>query len=98
MGSSMRSIVRGSARNVTRSIMWSIMRSITRNTARSVNSQYRAEDKLTGGIVKHDAKLGHQNLQKLCLSRDFDVCTFYWSSRGVPEFIKRVSMLPGHPS
>ena len=39
-------------------------------------------EKLTGQLVKHDAKLAHQNSQKLRLSRDIIVFTKRLSSGG----------------
>ena len=70
---------------VTHRIMRNITYSITRSFTHSFNSQYRAQEKLTGEIgeigeiVKHDALLAQQNLQKLCLIRDIDVITVCWA-------------------
>ena len=59
-----------------------IMRNIMRGFARSIKPQHRAHEKLTGEIVKHDAKFAHQNSQKLPLSRDIEIC-FSSGGRGV---------------
>ena len=63
--------------SVTRSMICKIMRSITHGTTRSfahsINSHHRAQQKLTREIAKHDAKIAHQNLQRLGLSRGIDV-------------------------
>ena len=53
--------------SVTRRIMCNITRSITHSFTRSFKSQHGAQEKLTGEIV--NAKLAHQNLHNLCLSR-----------------------------
>lgn len=58
--------------SVTR-IMCKITRCITHSFTHSLNPTLRAQEKSNGEIVKHDAKLDHQGLQKLCLSRDTDV-------------------------
>ena len=58
--------------------------------ARSIKPQHRALTKLIGQIVKHDAKLAHQNSQKLRVSTDSDVLTICFSAGGsggvVPGF------------
>ena len=59
-----------------------IMRNITHSFACRIEPQHRACEKLTGEIVKHDAKLAHQNSQKLHFSRDIDVFTICFSPGG----------------
>ena len=57
--------------------------------AKHQNTMHRPQEKLTGEIAKHDAKLVHQNLLKLRLRRDIDVFTLCFSCAvaEVSEFI-----------
>ena len=48
---------------------------VTRSFARNIKPQHHALKKLTGEIVKPDAKLAHQISQKLRLSRGIGVFT-----------------------
>ena len=52
----MRSTISGVMRDIMRSIMRNIPSSITLSFRHSINSQHRAEEKLTGEISTHRAK------------------------------------------
>ena len=79
----MRSVMRCVARNVMRHRAQH-HRNITHSFARNTNPQHHAREKLTGEIVKHDAKLAHQNLR---LSRGTDVFTISSGGRGVSVYL-----------
>ena len=73
--------------------------SINISMTHNINSQHHAQEKLTGEIVKHDARLTHQNLQKPRLSRDIDVFTFCCSSGGGGASVYATCFhASGHPS
>ena len=78
-------------------IMRSVTQGATHSFAHSIKSQHRARQKLTREIAKHDAKLAHQNLRRLGLSRDIDVFVSHGVGE-VSELILRVALLLGHPS
>ena len=75
---------RAASRDIARKITRNIAQHRTASHATSSHSITRA--KLTGEIVKPDARLAHQISQKLCLSRGIGVFTISSGGRGVSVY------------